>query len=161
MKRYSFKDFGFNIAAPPVVPTHRVQGFANGNDVFQAKRNSPSVKPVVGADGKGSVAVTADRSGTLMFKLEQTSPSNKVFAAIMALIEGGPATFSPIFIQGLDLYRQDAFAGTFGVITKWPDFSRGEELAEQEWEIWVERLDLVLGDPIFAGLPAAGAEAAF
>lgn len=161
MKAVFTATYQVNLSAPPVVPTHTVSNFAEGGDAIMVKRDDPSVKTKVGMDGRGSIMVTSKRSGTITLKLLQTSPSNKVLASILSLIEGGPLTFAPVFIQFVDLYRQDAAIGTYGVITKWPDISRGDDIAEQEWEIWAPRLDLVLGDPLFAGLGVAAAEASF
>lgn len=160
MKTISPLNYQVNVAAPPVVPTHAVGGYADGADVIAIKRNNKSVKTRVGVDGKATALISADRSGMITLKLDQASRSNKVLAGIMALIEGGTQSFAPVFIQFLDLSRQDAAIGTFGLITGWPDLARGDEAADQEWEIFVERLDLVLGDPAFTGLAAAIAEAA-
>lgn len=161
MKSVSPKAFQFIVAAPPVVPTHIVTNYAEGGDAIMIKRDDPTVKTKVGMDGRGSVLITAKRSGTITIKVMQTSPSNKVFGAILALIEGGQGQFAPVFASFNDLVRKDSATGAFGVITKWPDVSRGDDIAEQEWEFWFERLDLVLGDPAFIGLPMAAAEMAF
>jgi hypothetical protein len=161
MKAIFVKSYQMTIAAPPVVPTHVVSHIEAGGDAIAIKRDDPTVKTMVGMDGRGAVLVTSKRSGTITVKLMQTSPSNKVFAAIMGLIEGGTATYAPVYVQFTDTARQDRFVGVFGVLTKWPDFERGDDFAKPEWEIWVERLDILLGDPLFQGLAMANAEAAF
>ena len=160
MKAVSPKTYNVNISAPPVVPTHLVSNYGEG-DAIMIKRDEPSVKKKVGMDGRGSICITNQRSGTVTLKLMQTSPSNKVLAGMLALIEGGPLTFAPVFIQFIDVWRQDSAVGSFGVITKWPDMGRSDDVNEHEWEIWCERLDIVLGDPLFAGLNPAAAEASF
>lgn len=161
MKAIHTQAYNLLVSAPPLIPTHRCSHFSDGGDAIVVKRDDPTVKTMVGMDGKGAVLVTSKRSGTITIKLEQTSPTNKVLAAIMSLTEGGPGTFAPINAQFGDFYRQDVFAGTFGVITKWPDISRGDDFDKPEWEMWFERLDLVLGDPLFASLATAAAEASF
>lgn len=160
MRRYSIKDVHMNVGMPPTVPTHEVGGYASGDDVIMVKRNSPVFETEVGADGHGTVSQSADRSGTIVLKLKQTSPSNKVLSAILDLQEAGATTFGACFVAATDLYRQDLASGLFGVITKWPDFGRGSKAADQEWEIWVENLQLVFGAPTFVGLLSAPGEAA-
>ena len=122
-------------------------------------RRNDAATDKIGADGKMAVAISADKSGEITFKLMQTSSGNKVLNAIAARQEGGPATFAPVQVQFQDTYRQDIGAGTAGYIKKRPEVTRGAGINTQEWVIVVERLDLLLGDPAFAGMATAVAEA--
>lgn len=160
MKAVSFKNFHVLVSAPPVVPASLVGGYADGDDVAMMERREDSATDVVGADGQMSVSISTDKSGSMKFKLMQTSKTNRVFNTICNLQEGGPTTFAPIFVVAQDTYRQDMATGTFGYLKKKPPMTRGKKANEQEWEIVVERLDLVFGDPVFAGLSTAAAEAA-
>jgi hypothetical protein len=159
MKAYSFLNMVVVVAAPPAIPSHEVTGFADGDDVIMLTRRNDGVTDKVGADGKMSIAISADRSGEITLKLMQTSPSNKVLNAIHNLQQGGPNTFSPIQVFAQDLSRQDMGVGQFGYLKKLPDISRGKEINPHDWVIVVERMDLLLGDPAFVGLATAIAEA--
>lgn len=160
MKAHAFKNLHFFISAPPVVPAQEIKGYADGDDVFVADRAVDSVETVVGADGIMSVAIQSDKSGTIKIKLAQTSKSNRFLNTIINLQEGGPSTMAPIFGMMQEVYRQDSAIGSFGVIKKKPTMTRGKKTNDQEWEFVFERLDLVFGDPVFAGLSTAAAEAA-
>jgi hypothetical protein len=159
MKAYSYLNWVVLVSAPPAIPPHQVGNFADGDDCLMITRRNDAVTDKVGADGKMSIAISADRSGEITLKLQQTSPSNKVLNAIADLQEAGPNTFAPILIQAQDIYRQDMGVGQFGYIKKRPEVTRGAGLNPQEWVIVVERLDLLLGDPAFIGLATAVAEA--
>jgi hypothetical protein len=120
--------------------------WADGDDVIAIKRLTPSMSHKVGASGSMMVSISSDKSGSFTFKLQQTSPSNKYLNNLLNLQEAGGATFEPVAILFQDTYRQDLATGSIGYITKPTDVTRGAAANNQEWEIIVERLDLVLGN---------------
>ena len=71
MKRYSFQD------TVVLVNGVEITGWADGDDVIGIKRRVDSVSDKMGASGEMMVSVSADRSGEISFKLQQTSSSNK------------------------------------------------------------------------------------
>jgi hypothetical protein len=159
MKSYSFKDIAVLVSAPPAIPEHQVTGFADGDDVIMIERNTENAKYKVGAGGQMAVAITADRTGKITLKLQQTSPSNKIFNAIHSLQQAGPRKMAPVQIFLQDLSRQDTAVALAGVIEKLPSISRGEGINNQEWVFVCEDVEIFLGDPKFNGLATAVAEA--
>lgn len=123
-----------------------ITGHAEGDDVIEIGRRNDSASDQIGAGGNMMVSLSADKSGSVKFKLQQTSGSNSFLSKITALQDGGVETFVPVNIKFQDTYRQDSAEGTVGYIKKHADVKRGAKGGEQEWEIVVERLDMLLGD---------------
>lgn len=123
-----------------------ITGYAEGDDVIQAARRNPSTIDVVGADGVMTVALTADRTGTILLNLQQSSPSNAYLGSTVGAAENG--AFVPIFIQFKDTVTGDLISGTQGYISKPADMTRGQGVNGQEWEIVVERLDMAFNSPV-------------
>ena len=140
MKRYSFKD------TIMVINGLEVTGWAEGDDAITIERRADSATDKVGAGGEMMVSISADRSGSVKIKLQQTSSSNKWLMAMLALQEAGCSSFVPIACMFQDTYRNDLAAGTSGYLKKPPSMTRGAEAGTQEWEVIVERLDLLFGD---------------
>lgn len=140
MKRYSFQD------TVMVINGVEITGWAEGDDVIGVKRRVDSVSDVVGAGGEMMVSISADKSGEIAFKLQQTSSSNKFLNKIMQRQEASGSQFVPVNLLFKDTYRQDLASGTVGYITKPADMNRGAKASNQEWKIVVERLDLAFGD---------------
>lgn len=132
-----------------------ITGWAEGDDVIQIKRLSDSASHKVGAGGTMMVSLSSDKSGSALFKLQQTSSSNKYLNSLCALQEGGASTFVPVSIMFQDTNRNDLATGTIGYIKKPTDLVRGAQAQNQDWEIIVERLDMLLGDPALVGAAAA------
>lgn len=152
MKAYSFLNTVVVVNGAPIV------GWADGDDVIQIKRRNDAASDKVGADGRMAVAISADKSGEFTFKLMQTSPSNKILNNLAAAQGNGPTTFVPASVLFQDTYRQDRGSGTVGYVKRPADLQRGAGINDVEWTIVVERMDLLLGDPGFAGLPTQIAE---
>lgn len=158
MKANSMLDVTVVISSPPFVPAHEVSGYADGDDVVMFSRREDAITDKVGARGEMAISRSADKSGELTLKLFQTSPTNAVLNQIHNLQQGRGQKFAPISVLFQDAYRQDRAEGT-GYIKKLPEVQRGATTATQEWVIVIERLTVLFGDPTFAGLPAALAEA--
>lgn len=139
MRRYSFLD------TIVIVNGVELTGWADGDDVIDIDRRQPSMSDKVGADGEMMVSVNADKSGSLKFKLQQTSPSNEFLTALVSLQEASGSTFIPVFVKFQDCYRNDMAIGSFGYITKPAGMKRGAQGNSADWEVVVERLDLVHG----------------
>lgn len=140
MKRYSFQD------TVVLVNGVEITGWADGDDAIGVKRRTPSISDKVGAGGEMMVSVSADRSGEIVFKLQQTSSSNKYLNQLCELQEAAGAQFVPVTVLLQDTYRKDTATGTIGYITKPADMTRGAQAQNQEWTIVTERLDLIFGD---------------
>lgn len=118
-----------------------IDGFDEGDDVIQLARSVDSGNHKVGTDGEMTVSISADRSGTVVFRLLQSSQSNKYLNALVVAGENG--AFVPIFVQFKDIKGGDIGSGTQGYIKRPADMTRGTNANSQEWTIAVERLDLL------------------
>jgi len=120
-----------------------ISGFDEGDDVISLSRLNDSAAHSIGTDGEMTVSLSADRSGTVVFRIMQTSDSNKFLSAFIIGQENG--AFVPIFIQFKDTKGLDLGSGTQGYITRPANMVRGTMAQPQEWTIVVERLDLLHG----------------
>lgn len=137
MKDYSFLDTLL------IVSGVDIEGFSDGDDVIAMERLTDSAGHKIGADGEMTVAISADRSGVVKFKLSQSSSSNSYLSGLVSLQENG--VFTPIFVMLKDIRGNDIGTGTQGYIPKPANMVRGAGVNDQEWSIVVERLDLLYG----------------
>jgi Protein of unknown function (DUF3277) len=153
MKSYSFA----NITA--LVNGVQVSGFAEGDGVLEVEFPDAAT-PTYGADGGLTLSLHAQKSMTSTLKLAQTSKGNKIMMGLAAAQRGGTASFIPLVLLVKDSYRNDIINGARGFFKKVPKITRGVKENEVAWEMEFERGDIGLGDPTFAGLATAIAEAA-
>lgn len=115
------------------VATLNLSGFAEGEAV-KMEYNDDRNHLVVGADGHGGRAVSADMSGRFTFKLLSTSNANTKLSALVAmdsLILSGKAVF-PIVISYPD--SKTIATGIKSWLVKCPDISfHKKEVTETEW----------------------------
>lgn len=122
-----------------------IGGFADGTFLGVA-RNEDTVSYQRAAYGGGSRTITADKSGRITATLQQTSPSNAVFAAQVSILElqGGSADLFSALVKdgsGNDLHS----AATAWVIRP-SDSDYGNELSNREWVVETDELIMnVLG----------------
>lgn len=135
MKQYSF------LNTLLLVNGVEITGFDEGDDVIQLSRINDSAAHSIGTDGEMTISISADRSGTVMFRIMQTSDSNSYLSALINAQENG--AYVPIFVQFKDTKGGDLGSGTQGYITKPAGITRGTNAQAQEWVIVVERLDLL------------------
>lgn len=124
-----------------------ITGWAEGDDVIQISRRVDSASDKVGAGGDMMVSLSSNKSGTFQFTLQQTSSSNKYLTSLMNAQEGGALQFVPISAMFQDVYRNDMASGSAGYLVKPADMTRGENGNNVTWQVVVERLDLLTGDP--------------
>lgn len=120
-----------------------ITGYADGDDVIQVARREDSQTDVMGADGFMSVSRNANKSGTVIFRLMQTSKSNAYLSGLVNSAEAGvdPA----ITVQMTDVNTGALAQGSAGYILRPSDMSRGANMSTQEWTIVVENLFLLNG----------------
>lgn len=135
MKQYSF------LNTLLLVNGVEITGFDEGDDVIQLARINDSAAHSIGTDGEMTISISADRSGTVTFRIMQTSDSNSYLSGLINAQENG--AYVPIFVQFKDTKGNDLGSGTQGYITKPADMTRGTNAQPQEWVIVVERLDLL------------------
>lgn len=73
-------------------------GFMDGSFV-EVERNSDSFTLMIGADGEGARAASADKSGTVKITLLQTSASNDVLSAVLIADELTNVAAAPLLIK--------------------------------------------------------------
>lgn len=135
MKDYSFKNTALFVNGVEIT------GFDEGDDVISLTRDNDSTAHKVGTDGEMTVSISADRTGSVVFRLMQSADSNSYMSALINAQENG--AFVPIFVQFKDTKGADLGSGTSGYISKPADIVRGKNANAQEWTIKVERLDLL------------------
>lgn len=135
MKEYSFLDTLL------LVNGVEIGGFDEGDDVITLERLNDSAAHKIGTDGEMTVSISADRSGTVTFRLMQSSDSNAYLSGLINAQENG--AFVPIFVQFKDTRGNDLGSGTQGYINRPATMTRGTNANGQEWMITVERLDLL------------------
>jgi len=140
MRRFSFLD------TVVLVNGVEITGWAEGDDVIDIQRANDPISHKIGSDGSMLVTVSADRSGSAVFKLQQTSGSNRYLQSLVDRQEAAGSDFVPINFRFQDTYRQDMASGTTGYMKRPSNMTRGAQANTQEWEVVVENLQLVFGD---------------
>ena len=134
---------------------HEVTGYASGDDVISAERAEDAASHVIGADGSMAVAISSNKSGSVKFKLLQTSSTNRYLLQRYMLQEALASSFVPVELRVTDVHRLDVIIGIGGYLKKLPGIKRGEKITEQEWEIVFQQLWFDLGDAMGVGSPSA------
>ena len=124
-----------------------ITGFAEGDDVIDIKRLNDSASHKIGADGNMMTSLSADKSGSIAIKLNQTSSSNKFLSKLHTAQEAMGSRCRPVQVMFQDTYRNDLASGSLGYIKTHADTVRGAQGQKTEWTFIVEKLDQVLGDP--------------
>lgn len=135
MKEYSF------LNTILLVNGVEIGGYDEGDDVITLERLSDSAAHKIGTDGEMTVSISADRSGSVRFRLMQTSSSNRLLSGLISSQENG--AFVPVFVQFKDTRGLDLGSGTQGYIPRPAAMVRGTNATAQEWEIITERLDML------------------
>ncbi len=136
---YSFSNVSLSINGVEMVD------WAEGDDIINCARRENAVGDVVGADGKLTPVIMANKSGTITFTLKHSSSSCRFLYDLSAAAQADTAVFVPISVQMQDIKLSDTANGTQGYIVKPADMVRGANLGTAEWELVVEDLDLVTG----------------
>jgi len=135
MKVYSF----LNVVV--LVNTVQLSDHPEGEDIVVAERFEESAFRNVGVDGKMTVSMNTDRSGTIIVKLKQNSLSNGFLTGLIVAQENG--IFAPLFVQVINTEGGEVASGTQGYLEKPSALKFGQNLGETEWTFIVERLDIL------------------
>lgn len=133
MQTYSFKNVSLFVNGRPMTD------YYEGDDVITVARREDAASDVVGADGKMGVAIHANRSGTVTFRLKQTSLDAGYLYALVNAMQAG--SFTVASVQVKDSRRGDLAVGTAGYILKPADMTRGQGINVQEWTIVLEDIN--------------------
>lgn len=135
MKAYSFN----NVVL--LVQGQEITDYDEGDDVILCERVEDSASHKIGVDGKMTMSISADRSGSVTFKVMQGSSSNELLTGLITSQENG--LFIPVFAQVRNTEGGELVSGTQGYFTKPASIGFGAESNSQEWVIMFERLDFV------------------
>lgn len=127
MKTYSFKNVTLLINEVPV------KDWDEGDDVIRSMRRKEAISDKVGVDGSIAVAIRADISGSLKFKIKQTSETREMLLNLVNLAQAG--LFTPVSYRLVDSLNKELEVGTAGYVTGYPEMVRGENINTEEWEI--------------------------
>ncbi len=135
MQGYSFDNVIVLVAGLPIT------GFAEGDDVVQLAPRVPRFGLTIGADGNGVAARSADKSGTILLRLQQTSLSHTFLSAQFALMDAGLLPSVPFLLKDSGNLLQLA-AAAHCVIEKAADQPFGTADNVREWTLLAENLVL-------------------
>lgn len=108
-----------------------VTAFATGSMV-EAVRNEDRVIPYFGVKGEWAMSINNNNSGTITITLQQGSPMN----AILQRKANNKETF-PVEVTDVNEGGKFRAGGTTAIILNEPAISRGPEIAERAWAIFV------------------------
>lgn len=115
-----------------------VSGYDEGDDVITVRRLNDNSAHILSADGIMTVSFHPDRSGEIIFRLNQASDFNGFMSSLVTAQEQN--ILIPIAIQMTDLNNDDLLSATTGYIPRPADVIRGLNSQAQEWRIVVEKL---------------------
>lgn len=118
-----------------------ISGYDEGDDVITLRRLNDNSAHIISADGVMTVSFHPDRSGEIIFRLNQASASNGFMSALVTAQEAN--TLVPIAVQFTDLNGKDLISATTGYIPRPADVVRGLNTQSQEWRIVVEKLVMI------------------
>ncbi len=112
-------------------------GYAAGSFVT-VQRTEDSFKLHIGADGEGVRTRSNNRSGTIVVKLVQTSPSNDILAAASAADELSGTGLGPAFVK--DLGGRTLAVAQNAWVKKPATIDFGAEVGDREWTLESDEL---------------------
>lgn len=128
-------NFGKNIL---LINGVEITGYDEGDDVITCRRLNDNSAHQISADGIMTVSFHPDRSGEILFRVNQASDINGLLSSLVT--EQETNTFVPIEVQMTDLNNDDIMSATAGYIPRPADVTRGLNTQSQEWRIVVEKL---------------------
>lgn len=119
-----------------------IEGFADGTFVV-AERANDSFSKVVGSSGEGARAKSNDKSGSVTVTLMQTSASNDLLSAALALDENSGDAVGPLLIT--DLNGTTLIEAQTAWILRPPNNEFGREISNREWVFDTDSLGIFTG----------------
>lgn len=114
-------------------------GFADGSFV-DIERNADQFALVVGADGEGARAASADKSGTVKVTLLQTSAGNDILSAALTTDEFTNVNTGPLMVK--DASGRTLALAAEAWVKKYAPVSFDKEVKAREWTL--ESADLII-----------------
>jgi len=136
MKQYDPKQLIITFANVPI------SGFDAGSFVKVA-RNEDTWTLSVGADGQSARTRNQNRSGIVVFTLQQSSPSNDVLSAFAVQDELLGVGVAPMLVK--DLVGTSLYAAQNAWVKKPADTEFAKEFQSREWTIECSDLNVFVG----------------
>ncbi len=147
MEAYSFSEVDLFLNGVEIT------GLGEGGDVMTAERRNDAMTDKIGAKGNMVINISADKSGTVTLKLQQTSPTISILQGHVQAAQAG--AFAPLTFMMRDSSRNDIVTGTLGYCPKMGPMVRGDEVNDEEWVLVFEDLFLQTGDVSVSAIGAA------
>lgn len=109
-----------------------ITGFADG-EFISAEMNSDQVTLVVGADGEGARAMSADGSGIVKLTLLQTSLGNDILTAALNKDRLTNLNVGPLLIK--DVSGRTFVMGAEAWVKKFANVTLDKEVKAREWTL--------------------------
>lgn len=151
MKQYSFA------AVDLFIDEVQIEGFPDADSVISIGRDADQHAKVMDARGKMVAVSSADKSGTAMFDILQTSDSG-MWLQTRAMFNhdvatsGSSDTFVPVQLRLVDKMGHDVATGVNGIMTRQPGLARGTGLAVERWVLQFEQVWMLRGQTTTVGL---------
>lgn len=117
-------------------------GLADGTFVT-ISRDEQAYTKVTGADGSVSRSKSANRAGTIVITIKQTSPSNDVLSGFMIADEQGNNGVVPVLVK--DTNGTTLCYSSAAWVQQAPDSEFSKEISEREWTMDCARIDMFVG----------------
>lgn len=119
-----------------------MSGYTEGT-FLELDRDEPTWSKVVGSDGLVTRGKTNNFSGTLTLTLKQSSPSNDVLSALLAVDEATNAGVFPVLIK--DLSGNSVYFSARAWVTQYANSTFGKDISDRQWVLSLDQLDLFVG----------------
>lgn len=119
-----------------------MSGYADGT-FLEVTADTQQFSKIVGADGYTTRVKSNNYGGVMTLTLSQSSPSNDVLSAFLAVDRATNAGVLPILIKDLS-GSTVIFAGT-GWIQQFPDVAFGNEINNRSWVLDLADIDILIG----------------
>lgn len=119
-----------------------LEGFSDGSKVT-IERISDTFTMATGSDNRTTRTKQNDKSGTIKFTLDMSSPSNDYLSGIMLLDETANEGVVPIVVK--DLLGTSLYSAAFAWIKKPPAVDYAKETGSREWSFDCADLYMFVG----------------
>ena len=117
-----------------------ITGF-HSDEFIKCSRNADTWKHEKGGQGDGVRTRNRDKSGTIVFTLQSTSPANQLLLALANLDEATGRGSGPCL--GKDLDGKGLIQCDNGWILKPADLTWADEHSPREWTVFCDELEFV------------------
>ena len=136
VRTFDFKQVIVTVGGVPL------SGFSEGTAI-EIVRNQPTWSLIVGSDGLVTRGKTNDFTGTLTLTLKQSSPSNDVMSAFLAIDEATNSGVVPVLVK--DLSGNSIYFSARAWITQYPNSTFGKDITDRTWTMSLDEADIFVG----------------